>query len=89
MSAFEVRGAHVAGSRSAALRFDHVVEIAQTLARCIHQHRHIARLVAIGAHQLVRVGNLLPCKHVAHARVDTAIDDELIGGASLLEMGEV
>src|SRR5438067_13366836 len=74
---------------SGPLRLDHVFEIAQALARRVDQHRHIAGLVAIGAHQLVRVGYLLPRKHIAHARIDAAIDDELVGGARLLEMREM
>src|SRR5262249_57889743 len=55
----------------------------------MHQHRHIARFVAVGAHQLVRIGNLLPWKHVADARIDTPVDDELISGAGLFEMSEM
>jgi hypothetical protein len=65
------------------LRLHHVFEIAQALARRVDQHRHIAGLVAVGAHQLVGVGNLLPRKYIAHARIDAAIDDELVGGVRL------
>ena len=41
-------------------RLDHVVEITQPQARRVDQHRHIARLVPVSAHQLVGVRNLLP-----------------------------
>src|ERR1700730_18394815 len=68
---------------------DHVLEISQTRARRIDQHRHVAGLVPVGAHQLVGIGNLLPRKNVAHAGIDALIEHELIGGAGLLEMREM
>src|SRR5208282_3230998 len=37
----------------------------------------------------VSVRDLLPGKHVAHAWIDAAIDDEMVGGAGLLQMREV
>ena len=51
-----------------ALRLQHIVEITQALSRCIDQHRHIAGLVAVGAHQLVRIGSFLPRKQHGSTR---------------------
>src|SRR5579864_4317114 len=70
-------------------RFEHVVEIAQARAWGVDQHRHVAGLVAVGAHQFVGVRNLLPREHVAHAWIDALVEHELVGGAGLLEMGEM
>src|SRR3984893_4194165 len=70
-------------------RLKHILEIAQARARRVDQHRHIAGLVLVGAHQFVGIGNLLPRKNVAHARIDALIEHELIGGAGLLEVREM
>src|ERR1700733_1780745 len=67
----------------------YVVKVPQARARRIDQHRHIAGLVLVGAHQFMRIGNLAPREHVADARIDAAVDDELIGGARLLQMREM
>src|SRR5580692_13174491 len=69
-------------------RLDHVLEIPQPRARGVDQHRHVAGFVAVGAHQLVGVGDFLPGKHVAHARIDALVEHELVGGAGLLQVRE-
>src|ERR1700685_4830256 len=70
-------------------RLNHVLEIPQTRTWRIDQHRHVAGLVAVGAHQLVGVGDLLPGEHVAHARIDAAVGDEMVGGAGLFQVREM
>src|SRR5262249_44167426 len=52
-------------------------------------HRHVAGLVPIGAHEFVRVRDLPPREHVAHARIDAAIYHKAVGGTRLFQMREV
>ena len=64
---------------SAADRLDRILEIAQAGARRVDQHRHVAGRVLVLPHLHVRERDLLPGEHLAHARVDAALDDEAVG----------
>src|SRR5262249_21076093 len=70
-------------------RLDHVLEAAQADARRVDQHRHVAGLVLVLPHHLMGERDLVPGKHLAHARIDTLVEHELVGGARLLEMREM
>src|SRR5499426_643472 len=70
-------------------RLDHIVQRAQPRARRVDQHCHVARRVPVGSHQFVRVRYPRPGKYLAHARVDTAVEHELVGRRSLLEVSEM
>src|SRR6186713_1480865 len=70
-------------------RLDHILQVLQSWMGRIDQHRHVAGLVLVLPHHLVRARNLGPRQHFAHAGIDATIEHELIGGRSLLEMGEM
>ncbi len=74
---------------SASRRFHDVIERTQSGARRVDEHRHVAGRMTIGAHQLVRVRDLVPGKHLAHAGIDAPIEHELVCRRGLLEMREV
>src|SRR5215831_14005689 len=66
-----------------------ILEIAQTCSRRINQHSHVAGLVLVLPHHLMGERDVVPGENFAHARVDAAVEHKLIGGARLLEMGEM
>jgi membrane protein len=67
----------------------HVLERAQARLLGVDEHGHVARRVLVFPHLGVRQRNLVPREHFRHARVDAAVDHELVGGGSLLQMREM
>src|SRR6476646_2378391 len=59
--------------------FDHVLEGAKPGARRADEHGHVAGAMLVLPHAHMRFRNLLPGEHLAHARIDPALDHELIG----------
>ena len=69
-------------------RLHHIIERAAARARRIHQHRHVSGRMLVLHHQLCAAGIFVPREDLAHARIDAAVEHELIGGACLLEVRE-
>src|SRR6476469_8395934 len=63
--------------------FDHVLEGAQPGARRADEHGHVAGAMLILPHAHMCFRNLLPGEYLAHARIDAALDHQLVGLARL------
>src|SRR5579883_753389 len=66
-----------------------VLERAQAGPPGRDEHRHVPRLVLVLPHLGVRLGDVGPVEDLAHAGIDAALDDQLVGLARLQEVGEV
>lgn len=51
----------------------------QTRLGRLYQHRHIARFVLIAQHLHMRLGQVVPGEHFGHARIQTALQHQLVG----------
>lgn len=69
--------------------FEDVFDGAKARLRRRDQNSHIARQVLVIEHLLVRGGDFREGEDLRHARVDAPVDDELVGGRRLGEVGKV
>src|SRR5581483_5037280 len=72
-----------------AARLQHVLKGAKPGAGRADENRHVARPVLVLPHPHMRLRDLLPGEHLAHARIDAPLDHELVGLARLHQMGEM